>query len=65
MEPGPEREKQRIALEKMCELMEKHHGKKGFRIDLQIMDPLSNQEVWVDATRIHPTCTSRIRGELK
>ena len=65
MEPGREREKQQVAVETMCDLMQKQHGTKGLRVDLQIKNPSSNQEIWVDVTCIHPTCKSRIGPELK
>ena len=65
MKSGKEREKQEFTLEKMCDLMHDQYNTKGLRIDLQIEDPVSNQEIWVDVTCIHPTCKSRIKTELK
>ena len=40
-------------------------AKKGLRIDVQITDPVSGQETWVDTTCIHPTCASRLAKEVK
>ena len=54
-----------MALDKMCDLMHEQHNTKGLRVDIQIKDQSSNQEIWVDTTCIHPTCMSRIRAELK
>ena len=65
MKQGKERAKQEFTLEKMCDLMHDQYNTKGLRIDLQIEDPVSNQEIWVDVTCIHPTCKSRIKTELK
>ena len=65
MDPGKERKKQEVAVERMFKLMQKQHGTKGLRIDLQIKDPFSNQEIWIDVTCIHPTVKTRIQTELK
>ena len=48
-----------------CKLFQKHYQSKGLRIDLQLIDPITDQERWVDTTCIHPTCKSRIVKELK
>jgi hypothetical protein len=63
--PGPERTTREIALNNACRMMQAQHQTKGLRIDVQITDPHTQQEIWVDTTCIHPTCRTRIRSEMK
>ena len=65
MENGVSKKKEEVAVKRMFKLMQKQHGTKGLRIDLQIKDPFSIQEIWVDVTCIHPTVKTRIQSELK
>ena len=65
LKPGPERISRQSALNNACRILHKQHKTKGLRIDVQIIDPRNQQEVWVDTTCIHPTCQSRIRQEMK
>jgi hypothetical protein len=37
----------------------------GLRLDVRLMDPVSNQEFFIDATCISPTCSSKREAELK
>ena len=62
--PGPERMNRRLDISNICKMMHKHHKTKGLRIDLEIIDPYTNEVRWIDATCIHPTCKSRIKSEI-
>ena len=39
------------------------HDSTGLRIDVQIIDHQTGQELWVDTTCVHPTCKSRLDAE--
>ena len=60
LNPGPERSAKESALDNACRMLHNQHKTKGLRIDLQITDQQTQQEMWVDTTCIHSTCQSRI-----
>ena len=39
-------------------------GRKGLRIDVQLLDTHAGREYWLDATCVHSTCASRLVAEL-
>ena len=63
--PGTEQNVLRKVFENTCKLLQKQYQSKGLRIDLQLIDPFSLQERWIDTTCIHATCKSRLKNELK
>ena len=63
--PGPEKMNRRLDISNTCKMMHKHHKTNGLRIDLEIIDPYTNEVRWIDATCIHPTCQTRIKASSK
>ena len=63
--PGTKKNVLRRVFENTCKLLQKQYQSKGLRIDLQLIDPFSLQERWIDTTCIHATCKSRLKNELK
>ena len=54
----------RLDITNTCKIMHKHHKNKGLRIDLEIIDPYTNEVRWIYATCIHPVCKSHIKNEI-
>lgn len=65
MPPGPERVTKETIMRRKCVMMHQQYQTKGLRIDVQLEDPLTEQEMWVDTICIHPTCQTRIKAEFK
>jgi hypothetical protein len=65
MAPGHERTVKLNVLNGQCRMLYERHKTKGLRVDVQITDPHSGEERWVDTTCIHPTCKTRIKMEFK
>jgi len=65
LEPGHDRRNREIALGNVCKRLQKQHQTKGLRIDVQIKDPTTMEEHWIDVTCVHPTCKTRIAKEMK
>ena len=65
MKHGHLRASKMIALNNQCRMLHERHKTKGLRIDVQITDPYSGEQRWVDTTCIHPTCKTRISSEFK
>ena len=65
MSHGPERRAKRLEITNTCRLMHRHHKAKGLMLDLELIDPYSNEARWVDVTSKHSTCKTRIHREMK
>ena len=63
---APDRaEREREAGVELDVLLEDKCAKSGRRMDVQIVDPRTGEEVWTDPTCIHTTGTTRLAAERK